>query len=187
MAQRTGRSGGNALTREITLSVERSTSASPGEVYDVLADLRTHVEWGGERQAKKTRLLTIDAPAGAATVGTEFETTGADPMGRFSDRSVVTQADRPGLFEFVTEATLRTKRGDVAEWTNVHRYEVRADGDGSRIAYSLRIARISALPGMLRVMNLPVLSGIAVKASTKIASRGVENLSRVAERRAAAR
>jgi hypothetical protein len=171
----------------MTLSLERSTSASPEDVYDVLADLPTHVEWGGQRQAKKTRLLTIDAPAGAATVGTEFETTGADPMGRFSDRSVVTQADRPGVFEFVTEATLRTKRGDTSEWTTVHRYEVRPDGDGSLIRYAIRIARISALPGMMRVLGLPLLSGIAMKASAKVARRGVENLSRFAEQRADAR
>jgi hypothetical protein len=187
VAQRTGKPEGNALTRELTVSVERRTTASPEVVYGVLSDLRTHAIWGGEQQSKKARLVSIEAPAGTATVGTEFETTGVDPMGRFSDRSVVTQAERPGLFEFVTEATMRAKRGATADWTNVHRYELRPDGEGCVIRYDLRVARMSALPGALRVLNLPVFSGIAMKASTKVARRGAENLARLAEQRATAR
>lgn len=184
MAQQTGRSGSNALKRELTVSVEHRTPATPEAVYDVLADLRSHAVWGGERQSKKTRIVSIEAPAGPASVGTEFETRGADPMGGFSDRSVLTRAERPKVFEFVTEATLETKRGAAADWTNVHRYELRSDGDGTVIAYSVRIARISALPGMLRILNVPVLSGLALKASTSVARRGVRNLGGLAEERA---
>ena len=187
MAQQTGTSGTNALKREVTVSAEHRSSATPEAVYGVLADLRTHASWGGLPPKKKTGLLSIEAPEGEASVGTEFESTGGDPMGRFSDRSVVTQAVRPSVFEFVTEARLTTKKGATADWTNVHRYELRPDGDGCLITYTVRIARISALPGMLRAFNLPILSGIAVKESTKLARRGVERLATFVDQRADAR
>jgi hypothetical protein len=108
-------------------------------------------------------------------------------MGGFADRSVVTRAVRPSLFEFVTEARLTTKQGATADWTNVHRYELRRDGTGCVITYSLRIARISSLPGLLRVFNLPVLSGLAIKGSAKVARRGVGRLAAFTEQRADAR
>ena len=184
MAQQTSKSGTNALKRELTLSVEHRTSASPEAVYDVLADLRTHAIWGGVSAQRMTGLLSIEAPAGEASVGTEFESTGGDPGGRFSDRSVVTQAVRPSVFEFVTEARLVTKKNAIADWTNVHHYELRPDGDGCVITYTVRIARISALPGMLRVLTLPVLSRIAKHEVTKVVRRGVENLASFVERRA---
>jgi hypothetical protein len=187
MAQRIGKNGSNILHRELTMSVERRTLAAPAAVYDVLADLRTHAVWGGEQQSETARLLSVDAPEGEASVGTEFETTGADPMGRFADRSVVTTAIRPSVFEFVTEATLETKKGDRSDWTNVHRYELRPDGEGTTIVYTLRIARISALPGLLRLFNLPVLSGIAMKMAASVPRRGIQNLARMAEQRAGAR
>jgi len=187
VAQLTGRSGKNALKREISISVERRTAASPGAVYDVLSDLGTHAVWGGVPPTKRSGLLSIDAPSGEATVGTEWSSTGGDPMGRFTDRSVVTQAVRPSVFEFVTEARLTTKKDATADWTNVHRYELRPEGVGCVIAYTVRIARISALPGMLRAFNLPILSGVAIKESTKMVGRGVENLATFVEQRADAR
>jgi uncharacterized protein YndB with AHSA1/START domain len=187
VTQRTGRDGANALNREVSITVEHRAAATPEAVYDVLADPTTHGIWGGVPPKQKVGLLSIDAPAGEAGVGTEWESTGGDPMGRFTDRSVVTQAVRPSLFEFVTEARLTTKKGVTADWTNVHRYELRADGEGCTIAYTLRVARISALPGMLRAFNLPVLSGIAVKASIKVARRGLERLGAFVEQRADAR
>ena len=150
----------------------------------MLSDLRTHAVWGGVPPTKKSGLLSIEAPSGEATVGTEWTSTGGDPMGRFTDRSVVTQAVRPSVFEFVTEARLTTKKDATADWTNVHRYELRPEGDGCVIAYTVRIARISALPGMLRMFNLPVLSGMAVKESTKVVRRGVEKLAAFVEQRA---
>jgi hypothetical protein len=187
MARRTGTAVDNVLRHELSASVEHRTSATPDEVYSVLSELRTHAVWGGELQSETARILTIDAPEGEATVGTEFETTGGDPMGRFHDRSVVTRAARPSVFEFVTESTLTTKKGARSEWTNVHRYELGPDGDGAIIAYTIRITRISALPGLLRVLNLPVLSGLAMRASATVARRGVENLAQMAEERAFAR
>lgn len=187
-AQRTGNGRANALKGgERTVTVEHESSASAEAVWDVVADLRSHARWGGERQKPKTRILSIEAPEGPAVVGTEFSTTGADPMGRFSDRSVVTEATRPSTFEFVTEASLETKKGARSDWTVVHRYELASTGTGCRITYTVRIARISALPGMLAIFNVPVLSGLALKGSAGVGRRGIRNLAALAEERATAR
>ena len=174
----------NALKREFELRVEVPSRASAESVYDVLADVRSHLEWAGERQKKKTRLLTVEAPDGPASVGTEFATTGADPMGRFTDRSVVTEATRPSVFEFVTEAHLVTKKGKVADWTNVHHYDLEPSIEGCHITYTIRIARISALPGMLALFNVRAFEGLVKRASQGVAKRGVENLARLAVERA---
>ena len=147
-AQQKGRGRANALKGELTVRLEEASRAPAEAVYDLLADIGSHLEWGGRRQPRKSyRLLSIDGPDGPATIGTEFRSTGADAMGEFADSSVVTEATRPGLFEFVTEARLSTKKGKVVEWTNVHRYEIAAQPDGCRITYTVRILRISELPG----------------------------------------
>ena len=177
----------NALRREFVIAAEATGRASAEQVYDVLSDLRSHLTWAGERQPETGRLLSIEAPDGPAAVGTEFATTGSDPMGRFTDRSVVTEANRPSEFEFVTESHLETKKGRVVEWTNVHHYELLPAPEGCRVAYTLRIARASALPGMLRLFNAPLLSGLVKKASAGVARRGVENLLALAEERARVR
>jgi uncharacterized protein YndB with AHSA1/START domain len=174
----------NALKRELTIRARATSTAPPEVVYDVLADLRSHAQWGGERQKPKTRLIAVDAPEDPAGVGTEFRTRGTDPMGEFADTSVVTEAERPRMLEFVTEARLTTRKGKIADWTNVHRYEIAPAGTGSRISYSARIARITELPGALSMLNMPILSAVAMKASAGVARRGVENLARVAEERA---
>jgi hypothetical protein len=182
MAEQGTRNGrANALGRELVVRVEERSSASPGSVYGVLADLRSHTIWAGERQKPKTRLLSIEAPAGSALVGTEFQTTGADPMGTFADRSVVTEATPGRTLEFVTEARLTTKKGTAADWTNVHRYELSPAGDGTRITYTIRITRISELVGMLRIFKVPGLRSLGLKASAGVARRGVRNLARLAE------
>ncbi len=182
-SQRTGSAGANALKRELESRVARDSTASPDDVYDLLADLQSHLVWGGEQQSKKTRIVSIEGPEGSAGVGTEFTTVGADPMGEFRDRSVVTEATRPGAFEFVTEARLTTKKGATADWTNVHRYEIAATPDGCRISYMVRIVRISALPGMLAGFNVPGISGLLMKAAAGVGRRGVRNLASMAEAR----
>ena len=184
--QRTQGPRANALRREVVIHVEASSGASAETVYDVLADVRTHLEWAGERQKKNTRLIALDAQEGPASVGSEFTSTGADPMGRFTDRSVVTEANRPSSFEFVTESRLETKKGKIADWTNVHRYELMPTSDGCRIVYTISVTRISALPGMLAMFNSRLLSGLAKKASAGVGRRGARNLARLAEERAGA-
>jgi hypothetical protein len=102
-------------------------------------------------------------------------------MGSFSDRSVVTEAVPSRSFEFVTEAHLQTKRGKGIDWTNVHRYELTPEGEGCRIAYTIRITRISELAGMLALFKVPGLRGLGLKASAGVARRGVKNLARMAQ------
>jgi hypothetical protein len=186
MATRTEERAG-ALTREIVATIRTTCGASPEDVYAVLADVRTHAVWGGDRQSKKTRIVEIDVEQVPAVVGTEFTSVGTDPMGRFADRSVVTDADPGRLFGFVTQARLTTTKRAEVDWTVVHRYELSPTGDGSQITYTYRVARLSAVPGMLRLFNVPVLGGLLRKVSASVARRGVRQLVPYAEERAAAR
>lgn len=181
-AQRTGGGRANALKEPITIRLEEPVRAPAEVVYGLVADLRSHLRWAGEMQKKTFRLVSMEGPEGEATVGTEFRTVGADPSGRFTDASVVTEATRPREFEFVTEAHLETKKGKGVDWTNVHRYEVVPNGDGSRIVYGLRIERISALPGAMAMFRVPGLRAIGLKMSASYARRGLRNLARLAER-----
>jgi uncharacterized protein YndB with AHSA1/START domain len=181
--QKTGDRGANALKRDLVVQVEATSRASAEAVYAVLADLSSHTEWAGERQAKRTRLLTIDAPAGPAVVGTEFFSTGSDPMGTFADRSVVTEATPGKALEFVTEARLTAKKGIPSDWTNVERYELEPTVDGCRIVCTSRVTRISRLPGMLGAFNIPGLRAFGLAVSAKVSRRSVRNLARVAEER----
>ncbi len=178
-----GTAGGhvNVLRRELEAGVNTTTTASAQAVYDLLADLSSHQVWGGDNQSETARLVAISAPPGPAIVGTEFSSTGTDPMGEFHDRSVVTEASRPAVFEFVTEAHLLTKKGATADWTNVHRYEITPRDSGCRVTYTIRIVRISALPGLLAIFNIPVLSSLGMKAAAKVARKGLTNLVAMAE------
>lgn len=189
MAQQKGSGRANALKgRELRVHLGEACKAPPEAVYELLADIRSHLEWAGNRQPKKNfRLLSLEAPEGPASVGTEFRSTGADPMGRFADSSVVTEASRPSLLEFVTEARLSTKKGKVVEWTNVHRYELAPEAGGCRISYTLRAVRISELPGSMAMFKVPGLRWVGLKVSASYARRSVRNLARMAEERAGTR
>ena len=183
--QQKGRGRANALKGELLVHLEEGSTAPAEAVYDLLADVRSHLEWAGTRQPKENfRLLSIEAPEGPASVGIEFRSTGADAMGRFADSSVVTEASRPSLFEFVTEARLSTKKGKVVEWTNVHRYELAPHEEGCRASYTLRVVRISELPGALAVFRVPGLRSLGLKMSGSYARKGLRNLVRMAEERA---
>jgi hypothetical protein len=182
--QRTGERGANALKRDLVVRVEATSRAATEAVYAVLADLPSHIVWAGERQGKRTRLLTIDAPAGPAVVGTEFHSTGADPMGAFSDLSVVTEATPGKVFEFVTQARLTTKKGIATDWTNVERYELEPTVDGCRIVCTSRVTMINRLPGLLLLFNVRGLRALGLAVSAKVSRRSVRNLARVAEERA---
>jgi hypothetical protein len=183
MTQRTSGGRTNALDRELRTQVDVGCRASAEGVFALLQDLRSHAVWGGERQKAKTRIASIEAPDGPAGVGTEFSSTGIDPMGRFADRSVVTEAQAPNVFEFVTEATLTTKKGAVSEWTVVHRYELERAEPGCRIRSTIRVTRISAMTGMLVAFKIPGPRSLALRASAGVDRRGVRNLARLAEER----
>lgn len=157
------------------------TSKAPAEaVYDLLADLPSHLEWAGAKQLETTRLLTMDAPAAPATVGTEFVTTGSDgKVARFADRSVVTEAIRPSVFEFVTDSHREGKPGS-RPWhvTLVHRYQIDPEPAGCRVTYAEEITRMSGAP---RAFALPGIRRLIYRISARYMRRGFDALIAMAE------
>lgn len=162
------------------------TCRAPAEpVYDLLSDIRRHLEWGGTMRSKGSRLLSIDTSVGVAAVGTEFTSTGEDSMCRMSDRSVVTEANRPRTFEFVTESSSQLKRsGRSIDWTIVHRYDIAPARTGCRVTYRYSAARATSLPGPFAVFRVPGLRRIAMRVSMAELRGGLRNLVRTAEGRA---
>jgi hypothetical protein len=149
-------------------------------VYDLLADLKSHIVWGGSEQNSDFRLLSLDAPDGVATAGTNFNTTGAIPMSgkRWEDSSTVTAAVRPAMFEFVTEARVgRGPQAMVARYR--HRYEIAPIQSGSNVTYTMTQEQI-ANP-ILR-LGLPVLREMMWAVGIPMfAGRGFRNLLKDAE------
>src|SRR6266508_2098693 len=116
VTQQRGNGREDALKGELGIHLEETTTAPAEIIYDRLEDVRNHLEWGGKMQPKQTfRLLSIDAPAGPALVGTEFKSTGANALMRSDDLSVGTEATRPSLVELVTAAPLSTKSSNVVQ------------------------------------------------------------------------
>ncbi|MEX1047616.1 MAG: SRPBCC family protein [Actinomycetota bacterium] len=160
-----------------------TSGASSERVYDTLADLSTHTAWGGTMHKKKNfGLRSLDGPAGPATVGTEFKSTGIDPMGSFSDGSVVTEASRPSVFEWVTEGRLSPKKKGkpVNETTITHRFEISRQGGGCTVAYKGHVSRWTNAPSML---TAPVIGKIAAMMAASYAKKMLRNLATVAEGR----
>src|SRR5260370_7429378 len=141
-----------------SMHLSRLCSAPPDVVYDFLADLGTHTTWGGKRQTSAFRLLPLEAPAGPASVGTTFTSTGTMPLSprRWEDRSEVTAAERPNRFEFVTTAKARGTRHSM-EATYRHRYEIAPAPGGSRVTYSM--TQLTMSNPLLR-LGLPVVRTI---------------------------
>src|SRR5260370_7592112 len=107
-----------------TVLMSLACKAKPEDVYDILADLKTHLDWGGARQSSDFRLLSLEAAPGPATVGTSFSSTGTIPMSvrRWKDSSTVTVADRPRTFEFIPEARPRDRNPTTPPTR--HRYQI---------------------------------------------------------------
>ncbi len=122
-----------------TLRASVTTTTSPQAVYDVLADLQSHLEWGGRRAvSKRLKLRTLDAPSGPAVVGTRFSSTGpASMLGKdtFHDSSVVVEAEPGRRFGFDTESTLERKHRPPTRQRCTHRYTIEPREGGARIAY----------------------------------------------------
>jgi hypothetical protein len=175
--------GRRTAWRNPVLRFEGSCRAPAKVVYDLLADLQSHLEWAGQRQLETTRLLTLTAPPGPAGVGVEFLSTGSDgKVARWSDRSVVTEATRPQVFEFVTDGQRQGKPGR-RPWlcTAVHRYVIAAAGDGCRVTYTQDLTRLDGAPWILRT---PGVSRIVFRVSAKYMRRGFDGLLALAEERA---
>jgi hypothetical protein len=186
--QATGRRRPNLLQgRELVGSVSEVSEAPAEALHSVLVDLSSHLDWGGRRRSKGSRLLTLEAPDGRAAVGTEFSSTGEDSMCRMDDRSVVTEVTTPSSLEFVTESTCEFKRsGKRADWTIVHRYDVEPDPRGCRVTYTHRAVRVNALPGPLALFRVPGLRRLALAMSMAELRGGMRNLLQMAEERAEA-
>jgi hypothetical protein len=157
--------------------------ARPEQVYDVLADLRSHLEWAGTRQFRSFRLLSLDAPGGPAEPGTRFTSSGRIPMNRarFDNRNTVTKADRPRLFEITTESTIAWPTRAHGDGTFVNTFEISLDGEGSRVVYRSEQLRFREPPWGLRY---PLLRSVTYRVWIPIWSRrGFRNLLRMAEER----
>jgi len=174
------RDGRRTKWRNPVLQFEGSCRAPAEAVYDLLSDLQSHLEWAGRRQLETTRLLTLEAPPVPAGVGTEFVTTGSDgKVARWSDRSVVTEATRPEVCEFVTEGRREGKPGSQP-WlsTAVHRYEIAPESHGCRVTYTEELTRLTGAP---RVFVTPGISRIVFRISAKYMRRGFDGLLAMAE------
>jgi len=160
--------------------LSKTCAAPPEAVYDMLADLHSHLHWGGEKQRRDFRILSLEAPDGPATVGTTFATTGAIPMSgkRWEDRSTVTAAARPSTFEFLTDARVGSgHRAMSARY--IHRYEVTPVEGGCTVTYTQTQERITN--PMLR-LALPVIRQMMWRVGIPMfAGRGFRNLLRDAE------
>jgi len=161
------------------LQISKLSNASPEAVYDLLADLHSHLEWAGTRQTRDFHLVSLEAPPGPATVGTTFTSTGVIPMSRrrLSDRSTVTAADRPLKFEITTQATAGKRHAMTAVYR--HRYEISPAAGGSRVTYRMRqlsitnpILRLGPAMGWMTWLMMPMFAG-----------RGLRNLLALAEER----
>lgn len=159
-----------------------TSSASPDVVYDVIADLRNHLDWSGERASdERFKLLSLEAPEGTATVGTSFTSSGAAGNDTFHDRSTVTVATRPSAFVIETDAHLDRARGEPWDSHFVHRYDIAPEGEGSRITYTETIERVNYVPYWLQ----PVVRSIFKVYVNRSDRKQLGNLARLAEERAA--
>ena len=165
----------------IVTQTSTTSRAPPDVVFDVISDLRAHLEWSGERATNPNfKLLSLQAPDGPARTGTAFSSTGADSSGTFHDTSVVSEATRPSMFVIETDARLDRKRGKTWHAHFTHRYDIEARGDGSRIVYTETISRVNYVPYWLKPWVLPLFRPIVNRADRK----QLENLASVAEERA---
>ena len=142
------------------------------------------MQWGGSWQPTRTqRLLSMKAPGGPATVGVEFVSTGSAGGGCWYDRSRVTVATAPAVFEFETHGQLRDGQGLERMLLHAfHRYVLSPEGGGTRLKYSCSASLgIRETAGDLHP-RLPVVIFNLVVPS--VVERGIRNLVRMAEERA---
>jgi len=142
----------------ISFAASVHVNASPEITFGVLAHLRTHLEWSGERAPNGGfKLLALEAPPEAARIGTSFSSTGANGMGMtFHDRSVVTEATAPTVLAFRTQSALTRKHRPTWQARFEHRYEVARDGDGSRVDYRCEVYPVNYRPYWLHPLMRPM-------------------------------
>ena len=175
---------GRAYGREQRVYRFKGASAAPPEiVYDTLAELQTHLEWGGRRQWKMFGMLSIDAPSSRAELGTEFTSVGNIPMNsaHWENENKVTAAERPLLFEVTTEGRIAWSSRPPGHGTFVHRFQISPAGTGSSVTYLMRQLRFQEPPWGLRY---PLMRSITANVWIPIwLGRGFRSLLRLAEER----
>lgn len=162
--------------------LDAGCDASPAAVYEVLADLSTHLDWAGSRQYRGFRLISLRG-TGPVGIGTEFTSVGSIPMARsrWENMNEVVEARPPEVLEFYTEAVVVWRTGKRTEARYEHRYEISPDGTGSRVVYRLRQTAIANPP--LR-MRLPLMRTLTHRVMIpRFCRRGFANLLRSAELR----
>ena len=159
-----------------------TSSASPEAVFEVIADLRNHLIWSGERaESDGFKMLTLEAPPGPAVVGTTFTSSGSAGKDTFHDRSVVTEVSRSRTFVIETDARLERRNAEPWEAHFSHRYDVLPDSSGSRIVYTETIERVNYLPYWLKPGIRTIFKPLVNRADRK----QLRNLARLAEERSA--
>jgi hypothetical protein len=159
--------------------------APPASVFAVLTDLQSHLDWGGRRQRRGFRLTSLRG--GSASVGTEFTSAGTIPMSRahWADRSVVVRAEPASVFEFHTESVAEGRGGRQSHFRWEHRYDIAADGGGSRVAYRMRRTSMTNPPLRMRV---PLMRDVTHRVMIPLlCRRGFDNLLAAADRHASER
>lgn len=164
--------------RAFASTMSATCSASPEAVYDLLADPASHLVWAGERQDRQYRLTSLDAPPGAAQVGSGWTSTGTIPMSghHWEDRSTVIAAERPRLFEFVTEGRVAARRPMLA--TCLNRYLIEPAGAGCRVTHELRLLEVTNPIARLRFPMRIMVFKVGIPFGS---GRGLRNLLRMAE------
>lgn len=165
------------------------SAAPPDAVYDVLADLSTHIDWSGRQLGDRAeRLLSIDAPPGLARVDMEFSSTGYTPVGTFHDRSRITTAERPSRLEYVTQSELELTSGRAMASVFANRFLIEPVGSSSRITRSVsQPSYYAPAPWWAHIFGWPPIALLAywlMARSTAMAT--LRNLALLAEERARA-
>jgi len=163
------------------------TCEAPAQVvYDLLADLKSHLDWTGAGPKAKRGLLSMDAPTGPARVGTEFHSTGTDADGSWDDHSVVTQAERPRVFEFVTEGQAANMAGKVKfRQTVVYRYEISPRDTGSVITFVVQPTELGG--EFASLAKAPIIGRLVYRLAARTMRRGPRSLATLAGHRHADR
>ncbi|HEX6873077.1 MAG TPA: SRPBCC family protein [Micromonosporaceae bacterium] len=160
--------------------LEAHCDAPPAAVYDVLANLETHLDWAGRKQRHGFQLTELRSE-GPMRTGAEFTSVGSMPMTRtrWQDHSVVVQADRAAVIEFHTDGVAVWPSGRRTEARWEHRYDIEPATDGTRVIYRLRRASMTNPP--LR-MRLPLMATATHRVMIPfLCRRGFSNLLRAAE------
>lgn len=165
----------------LTFRSTSRTRASRDAVYATLADLSSHVVWGGEQTGEKSfRLLNLSAAVDRAVAGTQFTSTGVIPMGTFHDDSVITEATPGHAFAFHTDSALERKRRPLWRASFENRYSLdTADGE-TVITYTCEVRPHNYVPYWLT----PFLRPLTRFNVQRIMTRCLRNLAAMAEAQA---